>query len=171
MFEVQILMDDKVLASGVRTDSIEVAQPSKLGSGDCGGLHLQRPDHRCRLAFPRKLITALYELGRGSVCRRNANRVGAQTQCLAKLVPERDVGPLLFDVVCELIGVTAADLLKPNRDRSNYVRVLLDLVAEFIPSQGALCPTPVEPVVQKVPASRDVVEGQLHEILLCWTDC
>src|SRR5712691_3976680 len=164
-------MDDKVLSAGVRTDSVEGRQAGKLGSGDGRRLCLQRPYNRCRLALRYKVITALHELRRGSVCRRLANRVGAQTECLAKLVPKSDVGLLLLDVACELVGVSAADLLEPSRDGAHHVRVLHDVLAELIASQGALCPTLVEAGVWQVPASGDVVEGKLHEILLSWTDC
>src|SRR5260370_27032875 len=127
-----MLMDHKVLASGVRTDSVEGGKPGKLGTGDGRRLGLQRPDDRCGLALRRKLVTAPCEFRCGSVCRRQANRVGTQTQCLAELAPERDVRLLLGDVTCELGGVSAADLLEPNRAAANYVRLLPGVLAELI---------------------------------------
>src|SRR6266851_10141640 len=97
-----MLMDSEVLAAELRADPVEGGQPDELGSRYGWSLSLQRPDYGRRLAIGGEPVTTPDELGRGRVCGLESNFIRSQSERFTKLVPERDVRPLLRCVTGEV---------------------------------------------------------------------
>ena len=88
MLDVKMPVDSEVLSAGVGVDPVESGQPGKLRSSHGWCLRLECPNHGCRLAIGRKLITAPDELCSRCVCGSKANFIRTEPESLAEPVPE-----------------------------------------------------------------------------------